>query len=172
MKARFLGLCLITVSAAPVWAGGDHAHNHGMHSHQNGHTSLHDGGGHTSVVGRPVQSGDETRTVQVDLLDSMKFDFKESLMLKQGDVVRFVVTNRGNLRHEFSIGDAEEQKAHAEMMRRMPDMVHSDGNTVTLEAGETKELIWQFEGDGVVVFACNIPGHFQAGMFAIEQIAQ
>ena len=171
MKARFLGLCLLTVSATPVWAGGDHAHNHGTPSHQNGHIPVQDGIGHASAVGRPAQSGDEARKVQVDLLDSMKFDFKEPLILKQGDVVRFVVTNRGNLRHEFSIGDADEQKAHAEMMRQMPNMMHNDGNTVTLEAGETKELVWQFEGD-TVVFACNIPGHFEAGMFAINQINQ
>jgi uncharacterized cupredoxin-like copper-binding protein len=47
----------------------------------------------------------------------------------------------------------------------MPGMTHSDGNTMTVEPGMTETLTWDFEGDDVVVFACNIPGHYEAGMF-------
>ena len=49
-------------------------------------------------------------------------------------------------------------------MRQMPDMIHQDGNTVTVKSGETKVLTWEFKS-GDVVFACNVPGHFEAGMF-------
>ena len=75
------------------------------------------------------------------------------------------MSNQGKITHEFSIGNEQEQKAHHEMMQKMPNMVHEDDNTVTVKSGETKELIWKFKNVGDVVFACNIPGHFEAGMF-------
>ena len=65
-----------------------------------------------------------------------------------------------------SIGSADEQDAHREMMRNMPNMVHDDPNAVTVDPGQTRELIWRFQGDQPVVFACNIPGHSEAGMVA------
>jgi uncharacterized cupredoxin-like copper-binding protein len=96
----------------------------------------------------------------------MRLEFDEALHLRRGDVVRFVVSNRGRLRHEFSIGSEQEQAAHRAMMRQMPDMVHDDPNTITVEPGQTKEIIWRFAGAEPVVFACNAPGHAEAGMVA------
>ena len=64
--------------------------------------------------------------------------------------MKFVITNEGKISHEFSIGDENEQKAHREMMRTMPSMVHEDGNTVTIKPGEIKELTWKFKGDSDV----------------------
>lgn len=55
-------------------------------------------------------------------------------------------------------------------MRQMPDMVHQDGNTVTVKPGETKVLTWEFNGEIDVIFACNVPGHFEAGMFKAVDI--
>ena len=52
------------------------------------------------------------------------------------------------------------------MMRQMPNMVHDDPNTVTVEPGQTRELTWRFDGEQPVVFACNIPGHAEARMVA------
>ncbi|CEG59257.1 Copper-binding protein (fragment) (plasmid) [Legionella fallonii LLAP-10] len=53
------------------------------------------------------------------------------------------------------------------MMRAMPNMVHEDGNTITLKPGETKTLTWKFKSTPghEIVFSCNIPGHFEAGMY-------
>jgi len=62
------------------------------------------------------------------------------------------------------IGDAQEQKQHAEMLKQMPDMVHKDANAITLESGETKSLIWHFTQAGDLEVACHIPGHYEAGM--------
>ncbi|MDH3219117.1 MAG: hypothetical protein OEO19_06245 [Gammaproteobacteria bacterium] len=50
------------------------------------------------------------------------------------------------------------------MMQKMPDMKHNDPNTVSLAPGESTSLTWKFMGKDTVVFACNIPGHFEAGM--------
>ena len=50
------------------------------------------------------------------------------------------------------------------MMREMPNMEHKDPNAVILEPGESATLKWRFKGGETVVFACNIPGHYEAGM--------
>jgi uncharacterized cupredoxin-like copper-binding protein len=150
----------------------NHGHSndtHGNDMHSGGHG--HGDGGHAeSAVGKPGKPGDVTRTVNVELLDSMRFDFLPQLSITEGEVIRFIVQNTGSIRHEFSIGNSAEQEAHREMMRNMPNMVHEDGNSVTVEPGETKELIWSFGGDKHVEFACNIPGHSEAGMKAMATV--
>jgi len=152
-------------------AGGNHEHKHKTDVKKDHHAKKeqghgdhqHDGGG--SSVGAPADAAMVTRTIKVTTKDTMRYDFSSELNIQAGEVIKFVVTNVGNIAHEFSVGNAEEQKAHLVMMAKMPNMVHEDGNTVTVKPGETKELIWKFTGGGQVVFACNIPGHFQAGMF-------
>lgn len=135
------------------------------------------GGGHKhesegSPVGAPAEAAKATKTIQVSTNDNMRYQFSEDFDLKAGDIVKFVVTNQGEISHEFSVGDKNEQKSHQMMMRKMPNMVHQDGNTVTVKPGETKELTWQFKGGAQVVFACNIPGHFEAGMFAKASVSE
>ena len=148
----FVSVCL------PAFAGGNHELKHQTtQAHTHSEQSK-------STVGQPVESDKATKIINVKLLDAMKFKFSPVLDVDVGDIVQFVVVNTGQVRHEFSIGDVAEQKAHVEMMKKMPDMVHEDGNTITVDPGETKEITWHFLGSGRVVFACNIPGHFEAGM--------
>ena len=80
-----------------VWAGGSHSEDH----HDDGYGDM----GHKSAVGSPEVASRAERTVRVDLLDSMRFFFDAPLDLRRGEVVRFEVTNRGSIRHEFSIGN-------------------------------------------------------------------
>ena len=129
-------------------------------SHAEGHE--HDAG--ESPVGRPAAQQEATLTVNVATFDTMRYAFSSDLNLKKGDVVKFVITNEGKIPHEFSIGDKAEQAEHREMMRKMPDMVHHDASTVTIKPGKTQILAWKFNTADVVI-ACNIPGHFEAGLF-------
>lgn len=154
MKNFIYIVSLILVSSQGFAAGsGDHSHKH-----EHGHT------GNMFAVGEPV-NGNVDRTVSVSMLDSMRFEFSPRLdKLKNGESIRFIVSNDGKIQHEFTIGNAEEQKAHAEMMRQMSDMHHEDPNAVSLEPGQKASLAWRFKGKDTVVFACNIPGHFEAGM--------
>lgn len=124
----------------------------------------HDGAhGHgDSAAGRPGNPKKISRTIKITALD-IKYD-KLSIKVKAGETIKFVVTNTGKLRHEFMIGDMEEQRQHADMMKQMPDMVHEDANTLTLEPGETKSLVWQFTKASKLEVACHIPGHYEAGM--------
>ncbi|MBL4869139.1 MAG: cupredoxin family protein [Pseudomonadales bacterium] len=180
IKSIFILALLTGIFAGASFAGGSHGHGHGKRegmNHSNmevkGHSEMegmahdeehqHDSGG--SPVGEPGLAGQATKIVHVITLDTMRYEFSPQPDIRAGDIVKFIVTNQGKIPHEFSIGDENEQKAHAKMMREMPNMVHEDGNTVTVKPGETNELTWKFKAGSEVVFACNIPGHYEAGMF-------
>jgi uncharacterized cupredoxin-like copper-binding protein len=55
-------------------------------------------------------------------------------------------------------------------------MEHDDPNSVLLESRETAEIIWTFAKPMELEFACNIPGHYDAGMAGsfqfVEKLAQ
>ena len=129
---------------------GAHRH-HGNHAH--------------SPAGQPGDPAKASKTIAVKMLDTMRFEPAE-IQVKPGETVKFVVTNTGKIRHEFGIGTQDEQKAHAEMMLADPDMKHEDGSVITVEAGETKELVWRFSKAGIYEAACQVPGHYPAGMMA------
>ncbi|HEY4069459.1 MAG TPA: cupredoxin family protein [Burkholderiaceae bacterium] len=123
----------------------------------------HDAAEHGSTFGMPGLKADVTRTVRVSMTDAMRFT-PSHVVVHEGQTLRFVVRNEGRLRHEFVLGSDAGLAAHAEMMKLHPDMHHSDPNMVTLEGGQTSEVIWRFTTDGSVGFACLQPGHFDAGM--------
>jgi uncharacterized cupredoxin-like copper-binding protein len=128
----------------------------GTHSHSHGNAKF--------SVGEPGK-GIPDRSIAVSMRDTMRFVFEPDLGdLKHGETIEFKVRNVGQIQHEFSIGNAEDQVKHAIMMQKMPDLKHSDPNTVSLLPGESTTLSWKFMGKETVVFACNIPGHFEAGM--------
>ncbi len=173
LKTILISGLLASVFANLTLASGDHGdHNMNMSNHQNmkmQHHELKKTG--VSAVGHPAKGMTITKTILVSTLDTMRYQFFQHPSLQTGDVVRFVVSNPGKVKHEFSIGNAAEQKSHRNMMRAMPNMNHMEGNSITVQPGETKELIWKFMGEKKVVLGCNLPGHFEAGMFTNIQIA-
>lgn len=128
-------------------------------------------GGHDGHYdfGEPGKADAVTRVVKMEAVDAngeMRFEHAPT-SIKLGETIRFVVTNKGTVPHEFIIGDAASQRAHAQMMREMPDMKHEDDDSaMTLQPGETKELIWHFNKPvkGGIELACQMPGHYEAGM--------
>lgn len=147
-----IAIFFASILASAAFGSGAADHQHGSHSHS------------LSEVGKPALAKKANKTAKVSLTDSMQVVFAKPVEIKAGDIVRFVVTNTGQIDHEFSIGNDKEHEAHREMMKQMPNMVHQDGTTISLKPNETKELTWQFSKKGSVVFACNIPSHFEAGM--------
>lgn len=149
MKAlRYTTLAALTALAATgAYASGTHA-----------------GGHHAEdLIGKAGVAAKATRTVKVDMTDGMRFN-PASIDVKQGETVRFVVTNSGKLKHELVLGTEKELKEHYEVMKKNPEMEHADANMVTLAAGKTGEVVWQFTKAGKVDFACLQPGHYDAGM--------
>ena len=126
------------------------------------------------TFGSPGKESDVTRTIEVEAADSMRFN-PAKFEVKQGETIRFVVKNAGQIRHEFSIGDRATQRAHALMMKKMPNMKHADDpTTVSVEPGQTKTVIWKFDKKPAspLEFACHEPGHYEAGMKAEVALKQ
>ena len=112
----------------------------------------------------------------------------EEIAIKEGETVRFKITNAGSLVHEFNIGTAAMHAAHQDEMMMMVEhgvleadrinreaaeqmqasmghaMKHDDPNSVLLEPGESAEIVWAFPQHAELQFACNVPGHYEAGM--------
>lgn len=146
---KLLTLLLLSFLPGLSFAAGEHAGDHGE--------------GKALSTGTPGHSVDVSRTIKVEMDDNMRFS-PTQITVKAGETIRFSVKNRGQLPHEFVIGNTSELKAHAQMMREMPDMQHHDAKMVNLNGGQTGALIWKFNQAGSVDFACLIAGHWEAGM--------
>ncbi|HLO96167.1 MAG TPA: cupredoxin family protein [Burkholderiaceae bacterium] len=132
--------------------------------------AVHADGQHGQDIGKPGLAAEARRTVQIDMSDAMRFT-PSSIDVKQGETVRFIVKNSGRVRHELVLGTEQGLKAHGEAMRKNPGMEHADENMVTVDAGKTGELVWQFTKAGRIEFACLQPGHFEAGMKGVVKVA-
>lgn len=136
--------------------------------------------GHDSSIGKPGEAAVVDRTITVEM-DEMKYD-PETLEVQPGETIRFEVVNVGRMVHEFNIGTNETWNGHRGEMQTMmregmmtarslnhdrmmeAGMMHDDANSALLEPGETGEIIWTFPEGGEIGFACNVPGHREAGM--------
>ena len=159
----------IVLGSAQSWAAGSH------------------GGGHSAKVsiGEPGKAGKATRTIEIKMFDN--YYEPENISVKAGETVRFVIKNAGDFVHEFNIGTASMHAAHQKEMMMMiehgalePDkinhkmmmmdmgggktMQHNDPNSVLLEPGKSGEVVWTFTKASKIEFACNVPGHYDAGM--------
>jgi uncharacterized cupredoxin-like copper-binding protein len=130
----------------------------------------HAGGHDDEAVGKPGVAAQVTRTVNIDMKDDMRFHASD-IAAKQGETIRFIVKNSGQLKHEMVLGTAKDLKDHYEVMKKNPEMEHADANMVTVAPGKTGEIIWQFTKAGKVDFACLQPGHYDAGMKGLVKVA-
>ena len=137
----------VAITTSTVFAAGNHA------------------GGHadSDAIGKPGKATNAKRTVKVEMLDTMRFS-PQSITVKQGETIKFVVKNSGKVKHEMVLGTEKELKEHAEVMKKNPEMEHDDANQMTVQPGKSGEIIWQFTKAGKVNFACLQPGHYDAGM--------
>ena len=97
------------------------------------------------------------------MFDTMRYS-PASISVKQGETVKFIVKNSGKTKHELVLGTEKELKEHYELMKKNPEMEHADENMLTVQPGESGEIIWHFTKAGKIDFACLLPGHYDAGM--------
>jgi uncharacterized cupredoxin-like copper-binding protein len=114
---------------------------------------------------------DARRTIRIAMTDDMRFT-PSAIDVKQGETVRFVVQNKGNVLHETVIGTKQALDEHAALMQRFPKMEHDEPHMAHVSAGKTGELVWKFNRAGDFDFACLIPGHYQAGMVGKIKVSQ
>ncbi|MHC8387398.1 copper-resistant cuproprotein CopI [Pseudomonas sp. MDT2-39-1] len=149
---------------------------------------------HTYDFGQPAPTAKAARSVEV-VMGDMSFTPK-AIDIKAGETVRLVLVNKGQLLHEFNLGDAAMHAKHQQEMMKMQQsgmltptgmkemdhgsmagmdhgmMKHDDPNSVLVEPGKTAELTWTFTKATNLEFACNIPGHYQAGMVGKLTVSQ
>lgn len=115
-----------------------------------------------SAIGQPGKAGAAARTIAVSA-SGMHYSLK-TIEIRRGETIRFVVTNRAPVKHEFVLGTRAFHAQHLKEMAAMPGMDMNEANSIDLKPGETRTLLWQFTKPGEFLFGCDIPGHFQSGM--------
>ena len=138
-----------------VAAGGPPGHSHGPgSSHEE------------TAFGKPGDPKKPARPVPIVMTEvNGKMSFIPSLIeVKQGEQIKFILRNNGELDHELVLATLEMNLAHAEEMKKNPDMEHDDPNAKRLAPKKTGEIVWQFTKTGEFDFSCLIPGHRESGM--------
>ena len=109
------------------------------------------------------------RDVAITMTDALRFD-PGTIAVHEGETIRFLLENPTVAPHDFTLGDMDAQMHHHEEMSA--GMGHEHGGTgangmpgaVSLEPGESAEVIVTFSEPGEVLIGCHIPGHWEAGM--------
>jgi len=88
----------------------------------------------------------------------------DTIEVKKGEQIRFVIDNEGLFNHEFVLGTEHEIRNHAVEMKKHPHMQHHDAHSLQVGVYDRGELLWRFTKAGHFVYACLIPGHLERGM--------
>ncbi|BES72259.1 plastocyanin/azurin family copper-binding protein [Marinobacter nanhaiticus D15-8W] len=171
-RQALVGVMVMALSILPVAS-----HAAGAHGGHSGHANF----------GSPAQVSAAGRTINVVMHDN--YFEPESLSVEPGETVLFRISNKGNLVHEFSLGTPETHAASDDEMQMFVahgviqgnklnrsmmtegmgnghSMSHAAPHRVLLAPGEEAEIAWTFAQAGAqpIEFACNVPGHYAAGM--------
>ena len=118
-------------------------------------------------AGRPGDPKKPARVVKIKMFEgSGKMGYEPArLEVRRGEQIRFVLQNEGEEDHEFILATARENRKHAEVMKKNPEMEHDDPNGKRVLPHRNDEIVWKFTKRGTFEFACLIPGHYDKGMF-------
>ena len=110
-------------------------------------------------------------TENVIEVEMVEFGFiTEATSIPIGVPVTFRFVNTGVLPHEAMFGSLHEQSEYAEAGNH--DGGHGEAShhgevaALTLEAGETADIVLEFASPDEVWIGCHLPGHYDAGMKA------
>ena len=138
-------------------------------------------------IGSKGKENEISRIIKVVMYDN--YYEPSSFQIKAGETIKFEVENAGKLVHEFNIANKMMHIKHQPEMEKMVEneilfadsidkvkmkkmakmdkaMGHSHSNSVLLEPKQKGNIIWKFDNVANIEVACNVPGHYQAGMIA------
>ena len=138
-------------------------------------------------IGSKGNKSEVSRVIKVIMYDN--YYEPNSFQVTAGETIKFEVENVGELVHEFNIANKMMHMKHQPEMQKMVEneillsdsidkhkmkkmakidksMAHSHSNSVLLEPKQKGEIIWKFDNAANIEIACNVPGHYQAGMIA------
>ena len=139
------------------------------------------------MIGEKGKLSEVDKTIEIKMYDNY-FEPSE-IVVSKDQTIRFIVTNYGELVHEFNIAtkvmhlkhqpemmkmveneillvDKIDKKKMKELAKKDHSMSHSHSNSVLLEPDQSGEIIWKFNTNTDIEIACNVPGHYEAGMIA------
>jgi uncharacterized cupredoxin-like copper-binding protein len=140
-----------------------------------------------NMMGEKGDPAEVVKIIKVKMYDN--YYEPSEFKIKKNQTIKFIVHNYGELVHEFNISTTEMHLKHQPEMMKMVEneillvdridkkkmkelskkdhsMSHTHTNSVLLEPNETAEIIWKFNTDAKLEAACNVPGHYEAGMIA------
>ena len=143
--------------------------------------------GPMKIIGEKGKPSEITRSITIKMYDN--YFLPKSIKIKRGETVKFVVHNYGDLVHEFNIATKKMHLEHQKEMMKMIEhgillgdridkvkmkkvakkdhsMSHTHSNSILLEPNKSGEIIWKFSTDVALEAACNVPGHYEAGMIS------
>ena len=154
MKKILLGTAITFAFATGAFADAGHAKKPGMAASM-------------MEIGAPGAAAKVDRTINVTLLENDEGQMlikSDDMSFKSGETIRFNITNKGELEHEFVLDTVERNAEHKIEMAKM-DMEHDDPNRIRLEPGASGEVVWTFANAGTFEAACLIAGHYESGMY-------
>ena len=138
-----------------------------------------------NMIGEKGDANNVDRTINIKMYDN--YYEPKFIEIKKGETIKFVVQNLGEMVHEYNIATKEMHIKHQPEMQKLVDhgillvdkidmnkmkkmskkdhsLSHSHANSVMVEPKKTGEIIWKFSKSITLEMACNIPGHYEAGM--------
>ena len=136
-------------------------------------------------IGEKGDAKDIDRVIEIKMYDNY---YEPNLItVKKGETIKFIITNLGEMVHEYNIGTKEmhikhqpemqklidheiisfdkiDKKKMKEMSKKDHSLAHSHSNSIMLEPQAQGQIIWKFSKDIELEMACNIPGHYESGM--------
>ena len=143
--------------------------------------------GSMKLIGEKGKMAEVDKTIEIKMYDN--YFLPKTINIKRGETVKFVVHNYGDLVHEFNIATKKMHLEHQKEMMKMIEhgillgdridkvkmkkvakkdhsMSHTHSNSILLEPNKSGEIIWKFSTDVALEAACNVPGHYEAGMIS------
>jgi len=140
-----------------------------------------------NMIGEKGKAKEVDRVIEVKMYDT--FYEPNEFKIKKNETIKFIVYNFGKLVHEFNIATKEMHLKHQPEMMKMAEneillsdtinrekmkemskkdhsMSHSHANSLLLEPNKSAIIIWKFNSNADLEVACNVPGHYEAGMIA------
>tara|TARA_B100001173_G_C15735440_1_gene440430 strand:- start:10 stop:507 length:498 start_codon:yes stop_codon:yes gene_type:complete len=140
-----------------------------------------------NVIGEKGNPADVVKVIKVKMFDN--YYEPSEFKIKKNQTIKFIVTNHGQFVHEFNIAtkkmhlkhqpemmkmveneillvDRIDKKKMKELSKKDKSMSHSHSNSVLIEPNKSAEIIWKFNTNADLEVACNVPGHYEAGMIA------
>ena len=138
-----------------------------------------------SMIGEKGDPNNVDRIINIKMYDN--YYEPNSINVKKGETIKFIVENLGEMVHEYNIATKEMHIKHQPEMQRLVEhgillvdkidmkkmkemskkdhsLSHSHSNSVIVEPKKTGEIIWKFSKNINLEMACNVPGHYQTGM--------